>query len=157
MLNIFTLQLVQYGTPSLRVVKESVGILAVELHSDTNCSLLKLIIAALAYGNAVIILDFSHGMQDFLVELGKLVSTTGIPAGVFNIIFNSNTDCIETLQSHRELETYFRLDKKTDCNKLGFELKAKYYDNVNFNSRKDILNMVTKNKCVWTNVGESFL
>lgn len=136
------------GNVELKIFKEPIGVIvnSIDMVKDFET-----IIVALACGNAVIITNACPELDSFFKGLIEIIPKTGIPAGLFNVIFKYNLSIINSLLSHQDIGKVF------SCPRGFGEFDFQYFYKTKVKLREDILNAVTQNKCIWTTLGETFL
>lgn len=141
---------VNLGNPSLTAVREPLGVVVIEL-SETM--LYDIIIAAVACGNTVIVINKAKD-QDLLQNLCKVCS---LPPGVFNVVSHKSQEVMGTLKGHQEVSAIFSVRQSGKYVKVGQETRSRDLTTINYNCSCYVFKEITKIKCIWNSIGESFL
>lgn len=123
------------------------GVIAIENEVDFELKNIRLILAALFEGNAVILLTNSTNSLTLYDEL-----STRLPTAVFTVL-SYNINNIQILSAHKELGAYFGEGINPVYSVLSLR-DSKVYRNVS-NDWNDVYRKVTFTKNIWSNIGKS--
>lgn len=128
-------------------ILEPRGVVAIENEVDFELKNIRLILAALFEGNAVILLTNSASSLPIYNEL-----STRLPTAVFTVL-SYNVNNIQILSAHKELGAYFGEGINPVYSLLPLR-DSKVYTNVS-NNWNDVYRKVTFTKNVWSDIGKS--
>lgn len=136
-----------YSDFNVTSTSEPLGIVAIENKVEYELKNIRLILAALIEGNAVILLTNSTDSLPLYNEL-----STKLPTAVFTVL-SYNLNNIQIISAHKELGAYFGDGINAVYSLLPLR-DSKICMNVS-NDGNDAHRKVTFTKNVWSNVGKS--